>query len=90
MYSVHDGSVSDTSLAREAGFDDCYWQPHLDLLILKSIGLDNVSDETFRAYDDILDKRAEKVEDNNDSIMKQVMKTYFEIRQLKKKLRGLD
>lgn len=68
----------------EAGLDDCYFQPHLDSLILRNIGIDENSDETFIRYDDILDRRSKKIESHNDSIMKQAMKTYTELMELKK------
>lgn len=29
------------------GLDDCYLQPHQDSLILRSVGIDDGSDETF-------------------------------------------
>jgi len=45
---------------QEAGFDDCYFQPHLDSLILRSIGLDDASDETFHVYNSIVEKRSKK------------------------------
>ncbi len=70
---------------REAGLDDCYFQPHLDLPILRSIGLDNGTDELFSIYDEIMDKRSKKIEADNDSIMKQAMKVYQELSVEKKK-----
>jgi hypothetical protein len=40
----------------EVGLDDCYFLPHLDSLILKSVGLDNGTGETFSMYDNIIEK----------------------------------
>ena len=63
----------------EIGLDDCYFQPHLDSLILKSIGMENVSDETFHIYDTIIERRSRKIEADHDSIMKQAFKVYQEL-----------
>jgi hypothetical protein len=68
----------------EAGLDDCYFQPHLDLLIMQALGLDDDNDETFTRYDDILEKRSRKIEAFNDSVMKQAMKVYGELVELGK------
>lgn len=70
----------------EAGLDDCYFQPHLDSLILKSVGLDDGTDETFSLYDNIIEKRSKKIEADYDSIMKQAFKAYQELMNEKKKL----
>lgn len=63
----------------EVGLDDCYFQPHLDSLILRSIGLDDGSDETFMAYHTIVERRSRKIEADNDSIMKQALKVFNEL-----------
>lgn len=68
----------------QVGLDDCYFQPHLDSLILKSIGLDNHTDETFVKYDDIVERRSKKIEADYESIMKQALKVYIELLELKK------
>lgn len=70
----------------QVGLDDCYFQPHLDSLILKSIGLDDHTDETFNKYDDIVEKRSKKIEADYGSIMKQALKAYMELIELKKSL----
>jgi hypothetical protein len=69
----------------EIGLDDCYFQPHLDFLILQSLSLDDGSDEIFHRYDAIIDKRSKKILDDNDSIMKQALKVYHELMIEKKK-----
>jgi hypothetical protein len=69
----------------DVGLDDCYFQPHLDSLILRSVGLDDGTDETFSIYDNILEKRSRKIESDNDSIMKQAFKVYQELINEKKK-----
>jgi hypothetical protein len=69
----------------EIGLDDCYFQPHLDSLILRSVGLDDGSDETFMTYHTIVERRSRKIEADNDSIMKQALKVYNELILEKKK-----
>lgn len=70
----------------EVGLDDCYFQPHLDSLIMESLGLSDDTDETFRRYDEIMDRRSKKIEADNDSIMKQALKVYHELLNEKSKL----
>ncbi len=70
----------------EVGLDDCYFQPHLDSLILRSVGLDDHTDDTFTIYDTILDKRSKKIEADYDSITKQALKAYHELLNEKKRL----
>lgn len=70
----------------EVGLDDCYFQPHLDSLILRSVGMDDGTDETFSIYDEIIEKRSKKIEGHYDSIMKQAFKAYQELMNEKKKL----
>lgn len=69
----------------EVGLDDCYFQPHLDSLILRSVGLDDGTDETFSIYDSIIEKRSKKIEADYDSITKQAFKAYQELKNEKKK-----
>ncbi len=51
----------------DAGIDDCYFQPHLDILIIESLGLRDGTDETFKMYDEIMDRRSKKIEADNDA-----------------------
>jgi len=71
----------------EVGLDDCYFQPHLDSLILRSLGLDDGTDETFNIYHEIIEKRSMKIHDDYDSIMKQALKVYNELLNEKKKMK---
>jgi glutamine synthetase len=71
---------------QEVGLDDCYFQPHLDSLIMRNIGLDDGKDETFIIYTDIMDKRARKIEADRESIMKQALKVYHDLTNEKKRL----
>lgn len=71
---------------QEMGLDDCYYQPHLDTLILRSLDMDDDSDETFDAYYKIIEHRSKKISTDNDSIMKQALKVYHELLEQRKKL----
>lgn len=73
---------------QEAGIQDCYFQPNLDILIMRSMGLDECSDETFDRYVHIIDKRSRKVTMERGSVMKQAVKVYRELFRLKKRMRG--
>lgn len=75
---------------QQAGLHDCYFQPHLDSLILRSLDLDDDSDKVFDAYYDIIEHRSRKIEADNDTIMKQALKVYMELKQLRKKLKGKE
>jgi hypothetical protein len=68
----------------QIGIDECYFQPHLDSLILRTIGLD-LSDDTFNRYAQIMDKRALKIEPHRKSITKQALKAYRELTELKRR-----
>lgn len=70
----------------EAGLDDCYFQPHLDTLILRSVDMDDGTDDTIGLYYEIIDRRSKKIEADNDSIMKQALKAYMELLEVKKQL----
>lgn len=75
---------------QEMGLDDCYFQPHLDTLILKSLDLDEDSDKTFDAYYEIIEHRSKKIDADNDSIMKQALKALMELKRLKKELKDKE
>ncbi len=63
----------------QAGIDDCYFQPHLDSLILAGIGWDDYSDELFSRYSAIMEKHSKKIEADPDSIVKRALKAYVEL-----------
>jgi hypothetical protein len=71
------------------GMDDVYLQPHLDRLILKSIGLDDGRDETSEFYFKIMERRSRKIESDNDSIMTQALKAYIELTSERKRRKML-
>jgi hypothetical protein len=70
----------------EVGLDDCYFQPHLDSLILRGLGIDS-SDENFTRYMDIMDKRSKKIDADQQSITKQALKAYNELLKEKEKIK---
>ncbi|MBL0741424.1 hypothetical protein [Chryseolinea lacunae] len=69
-------------------FDDCYFLPHLDSLILKELGLDDLSDDEFAIYSEILERRGKKIEADNDAVMKQTLRAYYELVEAKKKMKA--
>jgi hypothetical protein len=71
------------------GLDDVYLQPHLDRLILKSVGLDDGTDETSEFYFKIMERRSRKIESDNDSIMTQALKAYMELASERKRRKML-
>jgi len=74
----------------KVALDDCYFRAHLDSLIMKSIGLEDHTDETFIIYDDIVEKRSKKIHADMDSIMKQALKVYMELMEVKKRLKNAE
>lgn len=73
---------------QNVGLDGSYFQPHLDTLILRSLDMDEDSDEVFDAYYEIMERRSKKINADNDIIMKQALKAYHELKNEKKKLAG--
>jgi glutamine synthetase len=71
---------------QQMGLDDCYFQPHLDTLILRSLDMDDDSDKTFDAYCEIMERRSKKIDTDKDSIMKQALKAYHELLDQKKEI----
>jgi hypothetical protein len=61
------------------GLDDCYYQPHLDELIMANVGLDDDSNETFDFYYDVIEKYSQKIEPDKDSITEQAFNAYMEL-----------
>ena len=74
-------------ILQQVGLDDCYYQTNLDSLILTCLDLDDDTDETFRKYEHIMEKRIKKITAHNDSIMKQAIKIYRELSMIKRRTR---
>jgi len=73
---------------RNVGLDDCDYQCNFNALIADCIGFDDQRDEDFSRFDQILEKYSEKVEPDNESLMKQVMNAYVELVIEKKNQQG--
>jgi hypothetical protein len=71
------------------GIDDIYFQPDLDKLILKSVDLDDGTDETNEFYFEIMARRSMKIDADNDSIVTQALKVYIELMTEKKRRKGI-
>jgi hypothetical protein len=65
---------------QKAGLHDCYYQPNLSKAILSLLEMDDGSDETIAFYCEIIERRSKKIEADNDSIMKQALRVYEELR----------
>ena len=70
----------------QVGFDDSYFQPRLDSLILRSLGMDDDSHKTFDTYYEIMERRSKKINADHDTITRQALKAYHELLQAKKRL----
>lgn len=64
---------------QELGLDDCYYQPHLDELIMANVGLDDDQDKTFDFYYNIMEKYSKEIEPDRDSITEQAFNAYMEL-----------
>jgi len=69
---------------REVGVEDCYFQPDLGALILKSLGLDDGTDETLYHYSDLMDVHSKKITADLESIQTQALKVYRNLVKKKK------
>ncbi len=52
----------------EAGLEDCPYQPHLDPVIMRLLGLDDNDDEVVDWYDEIMEKMAQKIEPDRKAV----------------------
>lgn len=75
---------------QDVELSDCFFQPHLDSMILELIGLDGDSDDVYLVYTKIMDRRSMKIEADKDSITKQSLKAYSELMVEKKKFDKLE
>ncbi|MBL0739879.1 hypothetical protein [Chryseolinea lacunae] len=67
------------AMLEPAGFNDNNFQPHLDELILRNLGISPCSDDAFVRYSTILDKHAKRLTDNTRTIAKRTLKAYIEL-----------
>jgi len=66
------------NILREAGFCDSYFEPSLETIILKSIGL-NGSDKARTSYFKILEKHSALINTENNSVMKEAVKVHRDL-----------
>lgn len=59
------------------GLYDCYFQSHLDRLILASLGMWDGTDETYKVYFDIMEKWSMNINPDSDEITRRSLKIYF-------------
>ena len=74
----------------DVGAGDISLQPHLDELILKAVGLDDGTDETFAFYLEVIRRRSARIGDDGESVVKQAMKVYVELCAEKKRRKALS
>lgn len=67
------------------GYSDSYYESHLGTLILALMEFDDTDDSLIDFYVKLIDKYSEKIEPNNDSMMKCTMKVYQKLNAEKKK-----
>jgi len=73
----------------ELGFDDCYYRPHLDRLILANIGLDCEQDETYNRYNEILERHSGQIDLGEKSATEHAVQVYVELMMELRKTEGL-
>jgi hypothetical protein len=78
------GAVSRPS--KKAGFDDCFFEPRLDKIILVEMGLDDGIDETMERYYAIIEKRSKKIDRTQESVMRQAWKAHRDLMKINQKL----
>lgn len=61
------------------------FEPNLDHLILKNVGLDDGTDTTYSLYAKLIDKHSQQLKPESKAIQKQAEKMYNELVALKKR-----
>lgn len=64
-------------MLEKIGVCESEYEPHLDCVILRRLGLDS-SDETFEAYDVLMERRVKKVKKRGD-LVKHALRVYAEL-----------
>lgn len=70
----------------KVGLGDCYFQVHLDNIIMDCLGMNDGSDQTYAIYDAIVERHARRIEDSKSSIERHARKVYQELLEAKKSL----
>jgi hypothetical protein len=63
----------------KVGLDDCFFQVHLDFIILDHIGMNDGTDETYAMYDAIIERHARRLHDSKQSIERHANKVLNEL-----------
>lgn len=63
----------------KVGLDDCYYQSHFGTLILGYMGFDDRPDDLYSFYVSLIDEYSEKIEPDNNSIVKYAFEVYVEL-----------
>ncbi len=71
----------------DVGLEESCFQPNLDSVILNYLEMDDGTDETFRIYNGILERRSRKMEGSQESIMKQTHKAFQQLLIEKEKMK---
>jgi hypothetical protein len=58
------------------GLDYCFYQPHLDKPILAAVGFDDPSEEVYKFYFKVIEKRSRKIREDEESITMQARKVW--------------
>ncbi len=64
---------------RQAGIHDLDFEPYLDRIILAEMGLED-SNEMMERYFKVIEKRSRKIRADNESVMRQSLKVYMELK----------
>lgn len=70
----------------KVGMDDCFFQVHLDFVIMDLLGMNDGTDETYAIYDAIVEQHARRIVDSKESIERQARKVYEKLLEAKKSL----
>lgn len=70
----------------KVGMDDCFFQVHLDFVILDLMGMNDGTDETYAIYDKIVEWHARRIIDSKESIERHAQKVYEKLLEAKKSL----
>lgn len=90
LYMIKEGLKTTkvfNGLAR-VGLDDCYFQSYFGTLVLAYMGFDERDDKLNDFYVDLIEKYSDKIEADNDSIMKYAFEVYIAITIEKRRRHG--
>lgn len=74
------------SVLGKVGLNDCFFQVHLDFVIMDLLGMNDGTDETYAIYDAIVEKHASRIVDSKESIERQARKVYDKLLEAKRSM----